>query len=57
MDIIDRLESHNAYCEDCDSRQLRKDAAARIRELEHQVSELENQVRRARSDKMSRRSA
>ncbi len=54
-DIVERLESANEYCESADARQLRKDAAARIRELEHQVSELENLVRRARSDKMSRR--
>lgn len=57
MDIINRLESHNEHTESAEARQLRKDAAARIRELEHQVSELEALIRRRASDKMSRRVA
>lgn len=33
MDIIDRLERANEYCESAESRQLRKDAADTIRKL------------------------
>lgn len=57
MDILDRLESHNCYCEDSDSRQLRKDAAAEIRELRHKAQQLEALIQRRASQKMQRRVA
>ena len=57
MDIVDRLECHNEHTESAEARQLRKDAAEEIRALRRQIAELENLVRRARSDKMSRRAA
>lgn len=38
--IIERLESHNVYCEDCDTKQLRKDAASTIRELSDALSDM-----------------
>lgn len=44
MDIVNRLESHNAYCEDRDSVQLRKDAAEEIRQIRHQLEELQRVV-------------
>lgn len=57
MDILDRLEHEPSYCEHSDARQLRHDAAEEIRAQRRQIAELENLVRRARSDKMSRRAA
>lgn len=57
MDIINRLESHNEYCMSADTRQLLKDSASRIRELEHQVAELEALIRLRASEKMQRRVA
>lgn len=56
-DILERLESHNVYCEDCDSKQLRKDAAEEIRQLREQVAQMNNLLLRKASDKMSRRAA
>ena len=56
-DIIDRLESHNVYCEDCDTKQLRKDAAEEIRQLRRQIAEMNNAMLRANSNKMQRRVA
>lgn len=53
-DILHRLESHNVYCEDCDTKQLRKDSAEEIRALRRQVSELESLIRRRSSEKMAR---
>lgn len=53
-DILERLESHNCYCEDSDSRQLRKDAAAEIRELRHKAQQLEALIQRRASQKMAR---
>lgn len=44
MDIVNRLESHNAYCEDRDSVQLRKDAAEEIRTIRRQLEELQRLV-------------
>ncbi|WP_286882134.1 MULTISPECIES: hypothetical protein [unclassified Cupriavidus] len=55
-DIVERLEAHNEYCESAEAKQLHKDAAEEIRAQRRQIAELENLVRRARSDKMSRRS-
>lgn len=56
-DILERLESHNVYCEDCDTKQLRKDAAEEIRAQRRQIAELEALIRRRASEKMSRRAA
>ena len=53
-DILDRLEAHNVYCEDCDSKQLRKDSAEEIRSLRRQVAELEALIRRRASQRMAR---
>lgn len=39
MDILQRLETYADYCEACDSRQLRKDAADEIRQLRHDLAE------------------
>lgn len=40
QDIIQRLESHNEFCETCESRQLRKDAADEIRRLRLLIAEM-----------------
>ena len=56
-DIVERLESHNVYCEDCDSKQLRKDAAAEIRALRHKAQQLEALIQRRASKSMARRAA
>ena len=32
-DILQRLEHEPSYCENCDAKQLRRDAAAEIRKL------------------------
>ena len=53
-DILDRLESHNVYCEDCDSKQLRKDAAEEIRQLRHKTQQLEALIQRRASKSMAR---
>ncbi|MEM5429368.1 hypothetical protein [Cupriavidus oxalaticus] len=53
-DIIDRLESANEYCESAEARQLRKDAAAEIRELRHKNQQLEALIQRRASQKMAR---
>lgn len=55
-DLLNRLDLYNAYAEDSDARQLRRDAAERIRELERQVANLEALIRRRSSEKMQRRS-
>lgn len=44
MDIVNRLEAHNSFCEDRDSAQLRKDAAEEIRQLRREVQRLESTV-------------
>lgn len=54
MDILDRLETANEYCESSEARQLRKDSAEEIRALRRQVSELEALLRRRASQKMAR---
>lgn len=56
-DLLNRLDLYNAYAEDSDARQLRRDAAERIRELERQVANLEALIRRRSSEKMQRRVA
>lgn len=56
-DLLTRLDTFNTYAEDSDAKQLRRDAAERIRELEHQVKELEALIRRRSSEKMGRRNA
>ena len=56
-DLLNRLDMYNAYAEHSDAKQLRRDAAERIRELERQVSELEALIRRRSSEKMQRRVA
>ena len=53
-DIVDRLESANEYCESAEARQLRKDAAAEIRELRHKAQQLEALIQRRASQKISR---
>lgn len=57
MDIIERLESANEYCETAEARQLRKDAAAEIRQLRRQIAEMNNAMLRQASNTMSRRAA
>lgn len=44
MDIVDRLERANEYCESAESRQLRKDAAEEIRELRRELADLRQVV-------------
>lgn len=44
MDIVARLESYTAYCEERDSAQLRKDAAEEIRAIRRQLEELQRLV-------------
>lgn len=56
-DLLTRLDTFNAYAEDSDAKQLRRDAAERIRELEHQVKELEALIQRDRSKRVSRSAA
>lgn len=53
-DILERLEAANEYCETSEARQLRKDAAAEIRELRHKTQQLEALIQRRASQKMAR---
>ena len=53
-DILERLEAANEYCETSEARQLRKDAAAEIRELRHKTQQLEALIQRRASKSMAR---
>lgn len=57
MDILDRLEREPSYCENSDARQMRRDAAAEIRELRLKAQQLEALIQRRASQKMQRRVA
>ena len=53
-EILERLEAANEYCETSEARQLRKDAAAEIRELRHKTQQLEALIQRRASKSMAR---
>ena len=54
MDILERLESYNEYCQPAESKQVMKDAAAEIRELRHKAQQLEALIQRRASKSMAR---
>lgn len=56
-DILQRLEHEPSYCENCDAKQLRRDAAEEIRELRHKTQQLEALIQRRASKSMARRVA
>lgn len=53
-DILDRLEHEPSYCLQSDEKQLRRDAAAEIRELRHKTQQLEALIQRRASKSMAR---
>ena len=62
IDILNRLDSFNEYCETSEAKQLRKDAAEHIRRLngelwdaKREIDGLKTAMLRANSQKMSRR--